>query len=82
MIVKPKNRIELQILYIDINDTNGCYNDYVSVRDDDQEIARYCGNPHVEFPLLSSSNKIEVQFSSDEKYEGEGFAFSWKQGTF
>ena len=80
VIVKPKHRIEMQILYIDINDTDGCYNDYVSVTDGGQEIARYCGEPHVEFPLLSSSNKVLVTFISDEKLEGAGFAAAWKQG--
>ena len=42
-----------------------------SIFDGDQEIARYCGAPHVEFPLLSSSNHVIVNFVSDEKYEGK-----------
>ena len=43
----------------------------LSVHDNGQEIARYCGSPHVEFPLLSSSNGVRVNFVSDEKYEGK-----------
>ena len=31
--VKRGKRIQLDILYMNLNDTDGCYNDYLSVQD-------------------------------------------------
>ena len=90
---------------MNLNDTSGCFNDYLSIEDNGYEIERFCGRPSNEyaflsrsvefsdFPartrtlmarnrlkyLLSSSNRVHLNFISDEKFEADGFALSWAE---
>ena len=52
-------RIRINILYMNLNDTSGCFNDYLSIEDNGYEIERFCGRPSNEYAFLSRS----VEFS-------------------
>ena len=40
---------------MNLNDTSGCFNDYLSIEDNGYEIERFCGRPSNEYAFLSRS---------------------------
>ena len=38
---------------MNLNDTAGCFNDYLSIEDNGYEIERFCGRPSNEYAFLS-----------------------------
>lgn len=85
IIVAPENhKIELNWMAIHLELTEGlekCNRDYIKIIDNDQEIARYCGN--MDPPkTVSSTNIIRLQLVTDEVVQYNGFEVSYRFTNF
>ncbi|XP_050362534.1 cubilin-like [Nymphalis io] len=78
-IESPKNKvIILKFLYIDLESSYNCYNDYIAVYDGstidlNKRLSLMCGHINSTTVLKSTSNKMLLQFVSDSNISYKGF---------
>ncbi|XP_072307339.1 cubilin [Eucyclogobius newberryi] len=83
LIRSPDSTVELNLLYLDLEDYPNCYFDSLVIRDGPSTLspvlATVCGR-EVPGPLHSSADSMYIHFSSDSSVSGRGFNASYSRG--
>lgn len=77
----PGNSISLTIESFDMEESDGCNNDYLEIREDSERgplIGVYCGKKVP--PVVHSKGSIWIKFKSNDDVVGEGFMASYNYG--
>ncbi|KAL3311952.1 Plasma kallikrein [Cichlidogyrus casuarinus] len=75
---KPGYDIVFKFVDLDLEDSNSCFFDYVSISGESMDSVKYfCGSDLPEYPIVIMSEKAYLEFVSDEGNEGRGFTIEW-----
>uniref|UniRef100_H3A3C9 Zgc:154142 n=1 Tax=Latimeria chalumnae TaxID=7897 RepID=H3A3C9_LATCH len=73
----PGKVIHLHFTHFSLEDSVMCINDRVSISDELSEVGTHCGN-NTPSDLISFSNTLSLQFTSNSKIVDTGFFATWK----
>ncbi|XP_037612385.1 cubilin [Sebastes umbrosus] len=83
LIRSPDSTVELNLLYLDIEDYPNCYFDSLVIRDGGSSLspvlANVCGR-NLPASLHSTGDSMFIHFSSDSSVSGRGFNASYSRG--